>query len=163
MTCSALKKFYRDILLHGETVLSDSRTTTNDSYHQSHDHLVKEQQKTPSKNQVNISNNIIGQVAPSEENDDTVSASKHCFEENRIVKLHNLESLRDNVILVHLTGSVTVLEKRLASRKEHFMPSSLLQSQLETLVPPDQDEKSITVDVDNTVENIIDIIIGKLG
>ena len=56
-----------------------------------------------------------------------------------------------------------MLERRLASREGHFMPSSLLQSQLETLMPPDQDENSVTVDIDDTVDDIVDEIIQKIN
>ena len=43
------------------------------------------------------------------------------------------------------------------------MPGSLLQSQLETLMPPDQDENSVTVDIDKTVDEIVDEIIQKIS
>ncbi len=40
------------------------------------------------------------------------------------------------VKFVYLTGSVALLEKRLKNRRGHFMPPSLLESQLATLEPP---------------------------
>ena len=91
----------------------------------------------------------------------------------RTVNVNKLEKSREksndptskvtDVIFVHLSGTLTVLERRLANREGHFMPSSLLQSQLETLMPPDQDENSVTVDINNTVDDIVDEIIQKIN
>jgi carbohydrate kinase (thermoresistant glucokinase family) len=50
--------------------------------------------------------------------------------------------------LVHLRGSREVLAARLASRRGHYMPASLLDSQLRTLQPPEPDERAIELDVD---------------
>ncbi|MEH3106462.1 MAG: gluconokinase [Sphingomonas fennica] len=47
-------------------------------------------------------------------------------------------------ILVHLDG--IALAARPASREGHFMPASLLDSQLATLEPPQADEAALTVD-----------------
>lgn len=43
---------------------------------------------------------------------------------------------RPGVALVHLTAPPDVLSVRLTTRAEHFMPASLLDSQLHTLEPP---------------------------
>src|SRR5258708_3282081 len=40
------------------------------------------------------------------------------------------------IVFVHLTGSRETLETRMLTRKGHFMPASLLASQLATLEPP---------------------------
>jgi gluconate kinase len=48
---------------------------------------------------------------------------------------------------VFLAGSKTTITPRLASRQAHFMPSSLLDSQLADLVDPTQDEPHIRVDI----------------
>lgn len=49
--------------------------------------------------------------------------------------------------LVHLTGAPALLESRLRLRSGHYMPPSLLQSQLDILEPPGADEDAITLDV----------------
>ena len=49
-------------------------------------------------------------------------------------------------------GTQALLATRLRSRSSHFIPESLLESQLSTLEPPEQ---AITVLLDNTLENII--------
>jgi len=61
--------------------------------------------------------------------------------------------LRDghpSVIFVHVTGSAALLHERVENRHGHYMPASLLNSQLETLEPLQPDEAGITVAVDGT-------------
>ena len=57
--------------------------------------------------------------------------------------------------LVHLHGSPALLGQRLASRQQHFMPSSLLQSQLDTLEPPGADEQALSFDIALAPELIV--------
>jgi gluconokinase len=45
-----------------------------------------------------------------------------------------------NVIFIHLTGDPEVLAGRMQRRTGHFMPASLLPSQLRTLEPLEPDE-----------------------
>jgi gluconokinase len=49
--------------------------------------------------------------------------------------------------LVHLTGSPALLAERVTARPGHYMPPTLLPSQLATLEPPAADERAITLDV----------------
>lgn len=51
------------------------------------------------------------------------------------------------VRFVHLHGETSLLQGRLTDRTGHFMPASLLQSQLDTLEPLRADENGITLDV----------------
>lgn len=53
-----------------------------------------------------------------------------------------------DVVLIHLDVPRTELERRLAGRREHFMPASLLDSQLEALEPLGQGEPGVRVAVD---------------
>ena len=48
---------------------------------------------------------------------------------------------------VHLHGSPALLAERLHARADHYMPPSLLQSQLDTLEPPAADEGAIEIDI----------------
>jgi gluconokinase len=54
---------------------------------------------------------------------------------------------RDFVRFVHLTGERELIARRLLERQGHFMPASLLDSQLATLQPPGEDERAIAVDI----------------
>lgn len=56
---------------------------------------------------------------------------------------------------VHLHGSAALLAERLAQRAGHYMPASLLQSQLDTLEPPGADEAAIVVDIAQPIEQIV--------
>jgi len=48
---------------------------------------------------------------------------------------------------VHLHGDRALLQQRLSARQGHYMPPSLLQSQLDTLQPPQADEQALTLDI----------------
>ena len=49
------------------------------------------------------------------------------------------------VVFVYLAVSEDELRRRIASRRDHFMSTKLLQSQVATLEPPSGDEVAITV------------------
>ena len=70
---------------------------------------------------------------------------------------------RDDVRIVYLDGSHDLIASRLAVRKGHFMPPTLLQSQFRTLQPPGPDENPVTVSIDAPVEEIVDDIMRKLA
>ncbi len=59
------------------------------------------------------------------------------------------------VMLIHLHGAREALAHRISSRKGHFMPASLLDSQLATLEMPGVDEPAITLDIEDTPDTII--------
>lgn len=48
---------------------------------------------------------------------------------------------------VHLHGDAALLRERLGGRRGHYMPASLLQSQLDTLEAPDADERAAVFDI----------------
>jgi gluconokinase len=66
-----------------------------------------------------------------------------------------------DVCFVYLHGTFEVLHERLASRTGHFFDPSLLQSQLDTLEEPGQDE-AIVVSIELTPEQIVDEVIKQL-
>ena len=59
------------------------------------------------------------------------------------------------VFFIHLHGTLAVLAERIAQRKGHFMPATLLDSQLATLEIPSADENAVTIDIDKNPEAII--------
>ena len=59
-----------------------------------------------------------------------------------------------NLFFVYLEGSRALLMKRMGERKGHFMPVSLLDSQLATLEVPTGEPGVVTVDIDDTIEGI---------
>ena len=56
-----------------------------------------------------------------------------------------LRAAEPGVRFVHLQGSPELLAERMAARTGHYMPASLLQSQLATLEPPTPDERALTL------------------
>jgi gluconokinase len=48
---------------------------------------------------------------------------------------------------IHLHGAPELLAARMHSRRGHYMPPTLLQSQLDTLEPPGADECALTLDI----------------
>jgi gluconokinase len=66
------------------------------------------------------------------------------------------------VVFVLLDGSREILEGRLSHRKGHFMPKSLLDSQLATLERPGADEPAFRVDVTPPVDAVVDAILAQL-
>jgi gluconokinase len=63
------------------------------------------------------------------------------------------------VVFVHLDGSAEQIGARLSKRLDHFMPASMLESQLATLEPLQSDEAGLVVPLGRTsVEEVADII-----
>ena len=58
-------------------------------------------------------------------------------------------------VFVHLTGSRELLASRMGKRSDHFMPATLLDSQLATLEPLAADEPGVTVDIVDDPDEIV--------
>jgi gluconokinase len=70
---------------------------------------------------------------------------------------------RSDVRVVFLNGTKDLVANRLAQRKGHFMPPGLLDSQFNTLEPPDAGENAVTASIDASVEAVVDDIMRQLG
>lgn len=68
-----------------------------------------------------------------------------------------------DVRIVYLAGDEALIAHRQAARHGHFMPASLLRSQLDTLEEPTADERPITVSVGKTPVLIVDDIVRQLA
>ncbi|KMO84871.1 gluconate kinase [Mycolicibacterium chubuense] len=68
-----------------------------------------------------------------------------------------------DVEFLHLSGTPEVISRRQASRPGHFMPASLLASQFATLEPLDADERGTTIDVDQSIDAIVDTYCATTG
>jgi len=64
--------------------------------------------------------------------------------------------------LLHLDGDPAVLTRRISERPGHFMPASLITSQLETLEPLEPDEPGRAADLTIPVDDIVDDFITRL-
>ena len=67
------------------------------------------------------------------------------------------------VRFVHLHGTRELLADRMGARQGHFMPLTLLDSQLDTLEPLEPDEDGLVVDIDATPAGIVDAALDGLG
>ena len=63
---------------------------------------------------------------------------------------------------VHLQGSRALLEARMRQRSGHYMPPSLLDSQLATLEPPGADEAAITLDIAQPLDALVMAALAQL-
>ncbi len=70
---------------------------------------------------------------------------------------------RPEVRLVYLRGGRDLIAEHLAARHGHFMPTSLLRSQIDTLEEPGPEEDPLTVDVGPPAGQIAEEIIRLLG
>ena len=69
---------------------------------------------------------------------------------------------RPTLTFCHLTVDATMVERRMVLRTGHFMPASLLPSQLATLEPLAADEPGITVSVDAQPAAIVAEVVRRL-
>jgi gluconokinase len=65
-----------------------------------------------------------------------------------------------DVRFVYLAGSRELLAERMAQRRGHFMPTSLLESQLAILEEPSPDEHAWVCDIRDTPEIIVADLVG---
>jgi gluconokinase len=67
-----------------------------------------------------------------------------------------------DVEFLHLEGGRDLIARRQAGRPGHFMPSTLLTSQLEVLEPLAPDERGVVVDVSLSVDEIVAAYFGQI-
>jgi gluconokinase len=66
------------------------------------------------------------------------------------------------VSFVFLSGGRALLQQRINARKNHFMPPTLLDSQLATLEIPGPDEDAVTIDIAQEPEAIVEAAVAFL-
>jgi gluconokinase len=86
----------------------------------------------------------------------TCSALKHSYR-------NVLNRRASGVEFVYLAVGKVELEERVEHREGHFMPASLLDSQLETLEPPSAPEPAIQVDAGPDARLVVDRILRDLS
>ncbi|MEU9997401.1 gluconokinase [Streptomyces sp. NPDC050848] len=74
-----------------------------------------------------------------------------------------LRAAAPGVVFLHLTGDRELIERRMAERKGHFMPTALLDSQFATLEQLGDDEAGVAVDVTGSPEEIAARAVAALG
>ncbi|MFH8251809.1 gluconokinase [Microbacterium sp. B2969] len=66
-----------------------------------------------------------------------------------------------HVLFAELEGTRELLAERMGARQDHFMPLTLLDSQLATLEPLQPDEEGVTVDIALSPDEISDRILSR--
>ena len=79
-----------------------------------------------------------------------------CSALRRVYRDRIVNAARRPVLFVHLDGPRALLAERLKSRKGHFFPPSLLDSQLAALEPPEENEPAIRLSVTEPIDQIVD-------
>jgi gluconokinase len=76
-----------------------------------------------------------------------------------------LRAAAPQCLFVYLHAERSFVQERLKGRTEHFMPASLIDSQFDTLEPPEPDEPHITVSaaqpIGESVEQVLTSIPGN--
>ncbi|MCJ8053932.1 gluconokinase [Shinella curvata] len=79
-----------------------------------------------------------------------------CSALKKIYRDHLRAAAGGNLSFVFLKGSRELLLGRMTARRGHFMPASLLDSQLATLEDPTGEPGVVTVDIDASIQQIVD-------
>jgi gluconokinase len=74
-----------------------------------------------------------------------------------------LRSGRPGVRFCHVTAPAEVLRERLETRRGHYMPASLLPSQLATLEPLQPDERGVVVGAEGDPDDVLALALRGLG
>jgi len=67
-----------------------------------------------------------------------------------------------NLVFLHLAGNPDLIGDRMAARNHEYMPTALLQSQLATLEPIQDDELAIIADIGGTPDEIVHDLAARL-
>jgi gluconokinase len=69
---------------------------------------------------------------------------------------------RPRVVFCHVTADPTLIRHRVEARRGHYMPASLVPSQLRTLEPLGEDEPGVTVSGVGTPDEVVDRALSAL-
>jgi len=72
-----------------------------------------------------------------------------------------LRAQADDLHFVFLKGERALIAERLANRRGHFMPSSLLESQLATLEEPSPDEHAWVSDITQSPKDLVASLVAR--
>ena len=86
-----------------------------------------------------------------------------CSALKRVYRERISERAARPVTFVFLDGSLATLRQRIGGRRGHFMPPSLLDSQLATLERPSPDEDAVRVSIDAPLKRVVAAAIAALG
>jgi gluconokinase len=70
---------------------------------------------------------------------------------------------RPEVVFCHLVAGEGLTRERMSNRADHYMPASLLPSQLATLEPLEPDEPGVAVSAEGDVAHVVGRAVAALG
>ena len=70
---------------------------------------------------------------------------------------------RPGVVFCHVMAGADLIRRRIEERRGHYMPPSLLPSQLATLEPLGDDEPGVTVSAEGRPEDVLEAALERLG
>jgi gluconokinase len=73
-----------------------------------------------------------------------------------------LSSFCPEIVFLYLKIDAATARRRVASRKGHFMPASLIDSQFAILEPPTGDERALTLDARRPVDELVAATVGQI-
>lgn len=62
-------------------------------------------------------------------------------------------------VFVHAQGDRDLIHERMAARADHYMPATLLDSQLRILEPLADDERGIVLDIERPVDELVESVV----
>lgn len=74
-----------------------------------------------------------------------------------------LRKLLGPLFFIHLHGDPALVRTRMAERRGHFMPVSLLESQMATLEPLEADEAGVSLDIARPGDEMVNEALAILG
>ncbi|WP_030162527.1 gluconokinase [Glycomyces sp. NRRL B-16210] len=104
---------------------------------------------------------IVARAEAGESSVMTCSALKESYRD--ILRGSGEGPVKVRVRFLHLRGSHEEIGERMVTRTGHFMPTTLLESQLADLEPLTREEDGVTVDVDAEPEEVTDTAMERLG
>lgn len=78
-----------------------------------------------------------------------------CSALRRVYRQRLLVSAKAPIGFIHLHTDQSVIGERVSQRADHFMPVSLLDSQMQLLEPLSDDEMGIVVNINQAIERVV--------
>ena len=97
--------------------------------------------------------------------DEQIDNEKKCVVTCSALKRRYREALagsRRDIQIIHLDGDFDLIAARMAARKNHFMPTSLLKSQFDALEKPGPDERVWTISVAPKTAGVVEDVLARL-
>ncbi len=85
----------------------------------------------------------------------TCSALKKCYRDV-------LRAQAPGLWFLYLAGTAELMTERVTGRRHHFMPPDLVRSQVETLEPPDGEDRVIAEDASAPPDEIVHRFVGEI-